>query len=346
MIKLENINCNLGDFQIRDVDLKIKEEEYFIILGPTGTGKSILLELIAGLQVPEQGDIWFGEQRITDLPPEKRKIAMVYQDYMLFPHLNVRENIIFGLKVRKIKVDREELEQIVSLLGISHLLARSVETLSGGEKQRVALARALITAPRILLLDEPLSALDPNTTERLQQDLKKIHAELGTTTLHVTHDFDEALALADRVGIMNQGELVQVGVTEDVFKQPKTDFVANFVGAKNIFQGLIIEEEQDKFVQLKDDLNLAVVTEQQGEVSIVIRPEDIIMSNQALNSSARNTYQGQIIAIQKRLSLVEVRINIGIELSVYITHHSLKELEIKVGKELYIAFKASAIHVY
>lgn len=348
MIKLKNVNKNLGDFQVKDINLKIEEEEHFIILGPTGTGKSVLLELIAGLQSPEKGSIYFGTEKVNDVPPEERKIGMVYQDYMLFPHLNVKENILFGLKIRGKPKDKQKrkLEEISSLLGIDHLLSRSVETLSGGEQQRVALARALIISPRILLLDEPLSALDPNTKEKLQQDLKEIHDELGTTTLHVTHDFNEALALADKIAIMRQGKIVQTGTPEEVFQCPESDFVAEFVGSKNIFGGEVVQADGHTKVKFGTDLTVTITNEAEGKVNLIIRPEDIIISTQSFTSSARNCYQGVITEVQKRVSLVEIKVDVGVELTSYITYHSFQKMELEVGDEVYITFKASAVHIY
>jgi len=347
MIKLDGINKRLDNFQIKDINLQIKPGEYFVILGPTGTGKSVLLEIIAGLLLPEKGEVWFGKQMITGLAPEERMIGMVYQDYMLFPHLNVKDNILFGLRVRKLRTAEQEnrLAEIVSLLEIDHLLNRSIKTLSGGEQQRVALARALIIAPEILLLDEPLSALDPNTKEKLQQDLNRIHTRLGTTTIHVTHDFNEALTLADRVAIMDSGRIVQVGTLEEVFQQPKSQFIAEFVGSKNILQGEIINEDSEKMVRVNNELTLEVTSEESGEVKLIIRPEDIIISRQPFTSSARNCYLGTIAGLQRRLSVVEVKVDIGVELIVYITYRSLEELRLKEGEEVYLTFKATAGHV-
>ena len=239
MLKLENIKKEYDDFKVENINLEIDSGEYFVILGPTGTGKTIILEIIAGLIKEDKGNIFFKDKNITDYSPEERKVGMVYQDYMLFPHLNVKNNIIFGLKTSNKYSENEienKLEEMLNLFGIENLLSRDVNTLSGGEKQRVALARALITSPDVLLLDEPLSAVDPATGENLINELKKIHKKLGTTTLHVTHDFVEALALADRIAVMNNGQIEQKGETDEIFQKPASNFVAEFVGVKNIYE--------------------------------------------------------------------------------------------------------------
>ncbi|MBC7326225.1 MAG: ATP-binding cassette domain-containing protein, partial [Moorella sp. (in: Bacteria)] len=249
-MRLFRITKKTGEFQLRDISLEVLPGEYFVILGPTGAGKTVLLEVIAGMHAPDAGEIWLGEENITAWPPEKRRFGFVYQDYALFPHINVRENIVFGLKNKKLppgEINRE-LEAVISLLGIAHLLQRFPYTLSGGEQQRVALARALIMKPRVLLLDEPLSALDPCTKEMLQQELKGLHQLTGTLTIHVTHDFEEAFFLADRVGIIEQGCLLQVGPAEEVFTRPRTAAVARFVGAENIYKGEIILRGGRKYV--------------------------------------------------------------------------------------------------
>lgn len=348
MIKIRGLSKRLKDFNIEDIDLDIKEKEYFVILGPTGTGKTVLLELIAGLVCPDRGNIFFNGEELTELPPEERNIGMVYQDYMLFPHLNVKENITFGLKVREVKQEEREraLKKIVRLFRIEHLLTRDVKNLSGGEKQRVALARALITAPRILLLDEPLSALDPGTKEQLQKNLKELHERLETTTIHITHDFNEALALADRIAIMHNGKIVQTGKPEEIFKQPNSSFVAEFVGVKNIFRGWVLVEGEDKYVELNNGLKIAVITDREGWVNLIVRPEDILISYEPFVSSARNCFSGEVVNIRNRLSMVELTVDIGVELIVYITGHSLKEMGITRGKRVFVTFKASAVHVF
>lgn len=204
---------------MQDICLEIGMGEYFVILGATGSGKTVLLETLAGMYVPDQGKIVHDGLEISFLAPEARRIGFVYQDYALFPHLTVKGNILFGLKQRKLakRTLEEKLEKMLQLFDIAHLLKQYPATLSGGEKQRVALARALVTEPRILLLDEPLSALDPQTKENILPQLRDWHQRLGMLTLHVTHDYKEAALLADRIGIMERGKLEKVGRPAEIF---------------------------------------------------------------------------------------------------------------------------------
>lgn len=233
MIELINLNKSLGDFSLKNINLKIEDNEFFVILGPTGTGKTVILETIAGMYQPDTGKVLFNGMDTAELYPEQRNIGFVYQDYLLFPHLNVRENIIFGMKLRKIpnSIMDEKLDKIIKMLKIDHLVKRFPATLSGGEQQRVSLARILVLSPDIMLLDEPFSALDPRTKQEFQKELKKLHNEFKTTTIHITHDFNEAFALADRICIMNNGEIIQVGTPDEIFYRPSNDFVANFIGS-------------------------------------------------------------------------------------------------------------------
>ncbi|HKL76461.1 MAG TPA: tungstate ABC transporter ATP-binding protein WtpC [Halanaerobiales bacterium] len=350
MLKLENIKKEYDDFKVENINLEIDSGEYFVILGPTGTGKTIILEIIAGLIKEDRGSIFFKDKNITNFSPEERKVGMVYQDYMLFPHLNVKNNIIFGLKTSN-KYSKDEIEnklqEMLELFGIEDLLARDVNTLSGGEKQRVALARALITSPDVLLLDEPLSAVDPATGENLINELKKIHNKLGTTTLHVTHDFVEALALADRIAVMNNGQIEQKGETDQIFQKPASNFVAEFVGVKNIYEARATDKENEVLVKGKNkNLKITIIDNIENKANLTIRPEDIIISTEIFSSSARNSFKGKVKIIKDRLNYLEVIVDIGVEVAVHITRQSLKEFDLKKGKEVYLTFKASAVHVY
>jgi ABC-type Fe3+/spermidine/putrescine transport system ATPase subunit len=214
---------NYGDFQIQDLSLEVGTSEYFVILGPSGAGKTLLLEMIAGLEVPDSG-------QIKGL--EKRRIGLIYQDYMLFPHLNVFENIAYGLIIRKqdkqkIKIQVEEVSQ---QLGIAGLLSRSIHTLSGGEKQRAAIARAMVMRPEIYLLDEPTAALDLSTKIQIQRLILELHKKDQPTVIHVTHDFEEALAMGDRIGLLFSGQLIQNDTPENVFNHPVSKKAADFLG--------------------------------------------------------------------------------------------------------------------
>ncbi len=230
MLEIKDIKLKLGRFALNNIDLKINIGEYFVILGPSGAGKTVLLETIAGLYTPDKGYL-HNNNDILLLPPEKRDIGFVYQDYELFPHMTVEDNIIFGLKIRKMdkKIISEKLYKLVSMLKIEHLLKRYPSKLSGGEKQRVALARAIIISPKILLLDEPLSALDIMIKPTLQQEIKNIHKEFVPTIIHVTHDIDEAIFLADRIGIMNDGNLLKVFEKEEIDNGLGQDSILEFL---------------------------------------------------------------------------------------------------------------------
>lgn len=347
-VQVKDLWVDLKEFHLCQINLDILDGEYFVVLGPTGAGKTVLLETIAGLYQPRKGRILLDGKDVTSIPPERRGIGFVYQDYALFPHLSVRGNIAFGLKLRGL--DRgtieERLTAISQLLNIDHLLHRKPDTLSGGEQQRVALARALVVHPRLLLLDEPLSALDQETREVLQRELARLHRELGTTKIHVTHDFEEAVALGDRIAVMNKGKIVQMGSPEEIFRKPGSEFVAHFVGVRNIFRGEIRPGEDGYKVLRLNEIEIAVVTDLAGQVHGSIRPEDIILSKERLRSSARNSFCGRVVDIVDRGTVVYVTVRVPPDFICAITRASLEEMELREGVEVYIALKASAVHVF
>ena len=237
MIELENISIELGDFALKNCSLTIHDNDYYIIMGPSGAGKTILLELIAGILTPDNGKISVDGKDIAKIPPEKRNIGIVYQDYALFPHMTVRENICFGMKLKKIPKDEQQkrLNNLTDQFGISHLLERNAATLSGGEAQRTALARALAVEPKILLIDEPFSALDENTRKRCIADMKRLH-ETGITIVQITHSREEADILATHLAVIINGTVAAEGTRDEVFSHPKDKITAEFVGFDNFFE--------------------------------------------------------------------------------------------------------------
>ncbi len=348
MIEIKNLHVDLKDFHLQDINLSVGEGEYFIILGPTGAGKTVLLESIAGLYPVKSGQIRLNGREVTRLEPEKRGISIVYQDHALFPHLSVRDNILFGLKLRKQPEPgaKEALDEITELLDISHLLSRKPDTLSGGEQQKVALARALSIKPKVLLLDEPLSALDPETREGVQKELRQLHNRLKVTTIHVTHDFEEAIALGDHIAVLGEGCIKQVGTPEQIFRRPNSEFIARFAMARNIFAGEVTERDDGTTVFSTKEIELAVVTDLQGKLHASVRPEDILISPQPLYSSARNSFGGRITNIVDRGFTFYLTINLPLDFICLVTRRSFEEMGLAKGQQVYITFKASATHIF
>ena len=345
MINIKDLEIDFSEFRLNNINLSIENKEFMVLMGPTGAGKTVLLEAIAGLIPIKKGHISIEGKEITYLPPEKRGITIVYQDHALFPHLTVLENIRYGLQY--LKMDKKEandrLEYLIDELNINHLTKRFPKNLSGGELQRVALARALIINPSVLLLDEPLSALDPRFREEVRRSLKRLHQTSNTTFLMVTHDFAEALSLATKGAVMNNGIIEQIGAIEDLFQKPQSPFVADFVGMKNLLSA--------KFVGTKAIVNTLKI-ELGREVDdnhgyIAIRPEDIVLSRASFISSMRNSFEGSVVGIINQGFYWEVKISVeGIILISLITKKSLFELKIKEGEQIYLSFKSTAIHTF
>ena len=348
MIRIENLSNDWKEFKINNINLQVEDGEYFIILGPSGSGKTMLLELIAGMWSLDSGKIYMDNKDITTLPPEKRGIGFVYQNYMLFPHKTVFENITFGLKVKKIAKEeiKTRVNEMMDLLKISHLADRLPRTLSGGEQQRTALARALIIYPKILLMDEPLSALDRKTRDELMQELKEIHKKFDVTLIHVTHNFDEALMLADRIAIMRNGEISQVGTSTEIFRHPADKFVADFVGVENIIEGTAEKDGEKLTVVNSGNISIYSTEQKEGHVHITVRPEDIILSAKKVETSARNVFKGQIKEIVDTGALIKLTIDVGEPIIVFLTRQSFLDMELNIGKSVWMYFKATAVHVF
>ena len=277
LIRLSDIVMKFDDEVIIDhLNLYINDKEFLTLLGPSGCGKTTTLRIIGGFQTPTSGDVFFDGVRINDVPPHKRKVNTVFQKYALFTHMNIFENVAFGLRIQKLPADEvhRRVEEALALVNLAGYGKRSVNSLSGGQQQRVAIARAIVNRPQVLLLDEPLGALDLKLRKDMQIELKRIQQQVGITFIYVTHDQEEALSMSDTVVVMNEGKIQQIGSPEDIYNEPKNAFVADFIGESNIIDGTMPE---DRVVRMYGR-NFPCLDEgfAPGEsVDIVIRPEDI-----------------------------------------------------------------------
>jgi len=251
MLELNNISLKLGEFSLENINLKVNKGDYFVLLGVSGAGKSILLEMIAGMLYPDKGTIILQGKDITNVKIQERGVGLVFQDYAIFPNMTVKQNIAFPLKCKKLnkKGIEQKINEIAEIVNISHLLHRKPESLSGGEQQRVALGRILTLEPKCLLLDEPLSSLDAQLRDGMQTLLRKIN-RMGQTIIHVTHDYREAISLANKLAVLYEGQIIQTGTPKEVFHNPGSKFVANFTGIKNFYNALL-EDQNTAMVEDK-----------------------------------------------------------------------------------------------
>ena len=344
MLKLSDISIKLGEFRLENINLELDKGDYYVLLGKSGVGKTVLLEIIAGLIKPNSGKVFFNNKDITHTKIQNRKIGIVFQDYSVFPHLTVKQNIAYPLKGKKISNTKKEelINQYAQIANISHLLNRGTKNLSGGELQRVALARMLVSNPDCILLDEPLASLDVQLKGGLRNLLRKINRD-GVTILHVTHDYEEAIALSNKVAVIHDGKIIQHGFTKDVFKKPANEFVANFTGIKNFF---IADSINDNIAQINHSLKIKVSNpEKLNKGKIIIRGEEIIISNKQIESSATNNFKGEIKQIIPYLTNQEIMVDVGVELSVVISEESLLKFDFSEGDIVWISFKSSAIKI-
>lgn len=277
IVELKNISVAFDGEQILNgLNLGIKDKEFVTLLGPSGCGKTTTLRLIAGFLEPDGGDVMFEGKKINGVPAYKRQVNTIFQRYALFPHLNVYENIAFGLRVKKLpeKEIKEKVAEMLKLVNLTGLEKRHIDTLSGGQQQRVAIARAIANHPKVLLLDEPLAALDLKLRKDMQKELKKIQQQLGITFIFVTHDQEEALTMSDRVVVMDSGRIQQVGTPQDIYNEPQNAFVADFIGESNIVDGVMLRDYFVEFSGQKFDcLDKGFSADE--PVDVVVRPEDV-----------------------------------------------------------------------
>ena len=276
IIEFRNIVKNFdGQIVLKGVNLDIYENEFVTLLGPSGCGKTTLLRILGGFLDADEGQVIFDGEEISKKPPYERELNTVFQKYALFPHLNVYENIAFGLKLKKVSKDiiDQKVMKMLKLIGLEGYEKKNTTLLSGGQQQRVAIARALVNEPKVLLLDEPLAALDLKMRKEMQYELKRIQQEVGITFIFVTHDQEEALTMSDKIVVMNNGEIQQVGSPEDIYNEPSNRFVANFIGESNLIPGTMLEDYKVRF----DDGVFDCVDfgfKENESVDVVIRPED------------------------------------------------------------------------
>jgi putrescine transport system ATP-binding protein len=321
-VEVERISKSFGEFKaVNDVSLKIYKGEIFCLLGASGCGKTTLLRMLGGFETPSAGKILIDGEDMTNVPPYERPVNMMFQSYALFPHMNVEQNVAFGLKQDRLPKNeiQERVATMLALVKMGEFAKRKPHQLSGGQRQRVALARSLVKRPKLLLLDEPLGALDKKLREHTQFELISLQDKLGVTFIVVTHDQEEAMTLASRIGVMNHGEIVQAGTPSEIYEFPNSKFVADFVGSVNMFEGKLIEDEPD-YVRIGSPelggtiyVSHGISAPPEAVVWAAVRPEKIFMSTEAPQSSADNVVRGTVqdIAYLGDLSIYLVRLPTG-----------------------------------
>ncbi len=351
-VKLVSLTKSFGDITaVSDMNLEIKDKEFFVLLGPTGAGKTTTLRLVAGLERQDKGDVLLDNVLVNDLSPAVRDIAFVFQYYTLYPHYTVRQNLEFPLKSRlrsytKLEIDKKVME-VSKILHIDHLLKRETVNLSGGEMQRVALGRAMVRRPKVFLMDEPLSNLDAKLREEMRSELSRLHFDLGSTFFYVTHDQVEAMTMGDRVAILNEGKILQIGTPDEIYNSPKNIFVAKFVGspAINLYESRIKDDtlivgKKDMVLNTTDRQLKALKDHNKEKIIFGIRPEDIEISRER---RGKNSIQCNVYFIQSMGA--EDILNLKVDA---ITCRALAppKLMIKPGETVNVCFDIKRAHLF
>lgn len=343
--EIQALHMQAGSFQLKDISFSLSEGDYLVLLGQSGSGKTLLLETLAGLQRLQKGSLWFQGKEITHDKIQHRPLGLLFQDHAVFPHMSVHANIGYACK-HKSKTQRDEIiSKLSEKLEISSLLKRMPAHLSGGEKQRVALARILAREPALLLLDEPLSSLDVELRKSVRNLLKRLNLE-GQTIIHVTHDPEEAMSLASHVGILQAGTLMQFGTSEEVFKHPRFAFVASFSGIQNFLAARLEDglESQIRNAYTKGGNQIKLYShEPGGQGHLLIRGEDIILSVREMESSALNIIPGRVKDSIPLAQGVELHIEAGDNFTVVVSEESVGHLNLKPGSQVWMSVKASAV---
>lgn len=337
IIELKSLSKRYDDNQVLDnLSLDIKKNEFLTLLGPSGCGKTTTLKIIAGFEYADDGKVLFEENDITDIPPHERQINTVFQKYALFPHMNIYENIAFGLKIKKLPKDEidKKVKEMLKLVALDGFEKRQVESLSGGQQQRVAIARALVNEPKVLLLDEPLGALDLKLRKEMQMELKKMQKKLGITFIFVTHDQEEALTMSDKIIVMNKGKIQQMGTPQDIYNEPENSFVAKFIGESNIFDGIMLKDYLVEFCGKKFkcvDKDFEI----NENIEVVIRPEDVKMVE-----PEKGMLKGKVASVLFKGVHYEIEVNENGRM--WILHNTQSA---QVGSELGLDIYPEDIHI-
>lgn len=345
MIAIDKLNVKLPSFALEDISLHVKEGDFFTLLGPTGSGKSVLLETIAGLVPIASGSIMVAGREISNLAPEKRGLSIVYQDYALFPHLSVRSNITFGARYRGIGASEADAraDRLAEMLNIGHLLDRTPRHLSGGERQRTAIARALLVDPSVLLLDEPLSALDPAFRLEVQDLLKSLHSETGITFVMVTHDFDEALYLAGHGAIIRNGRIIRKGAIRDIFNSPGSKFVADFVGMTNIYSC----RHENGALRLGDLHLQCTEPADESKCTLAFRPEEVLLGSEVRADAQGNVFEAVVRTITPGGFHARVILEYaGLEINALVPRKMIGNGDLQPGTSVKAAIPAQSIHLF
>lgn len=345
MLKLTDINRRLGDFALSDINLEIPEGQYYVLLGRSGAGKTQLLELIAGLEHPDNGTIILDNENITKKRIQDRKVGIVFQDYAVFPHMTVFGNIAYPLKARKEDKNSiaEKVEKAATAMNIKHILERNTEKLSGGELQRVALARTLITSPRLLLLDEPLSSLDASLKDDMKRLLRNLN-KAGQTIIHVTHDYSDAISLAKRVGVIHNGRIIQEGSVDEVFKNPSNRFVARYAGIRNFFRVEISRQKGILTGVTKRKVKFKLEGENPCEdCLLIIKSDSIVLTKEMPVENELNIIKGKIKEIIPSEFGMEITLDAGDLFYVNMLTSVFENQRFVEGDEVWMSIPSRAI---
>ena len=344
MLRLDNISKTYGDFKLHDIDLEISKGEYFVLLGRSGAGKSQLLELIAGLRRPDSGSIFLNGQNITSEKIQHRKTGIVFQDFAIFPHLDVYNNIAYSLKIRKLPKDETDrkVREMAASVNITHLLGRKPGGLSGGERQRLAVARTLVTSPDIILLDEPMASIDTTLRDDVRRLLRKIN-DSGMTIMHVTHDYQEAVRLAHRVGVIHNGKILQTGEPDEVFSKPVNKFVARFAGIRNFYR-VKISCDKDKCYACSAHHTYNVANNGYGnEGLMMIRSDAVELSTEEFRE--HNCIRARITEINRAETGYEIYLESGDKYHVLLKTKDVKKYDLRTGQFVFLLLPAGEIRI-